>query len=106
MERDSERMDYDAFPASFEVSELERDVLWSLVATAMRARPEANGITLRKFFEPFGYFLTTIGTDPKRLEDLSQELQDGNFRFPFGQLDVRQGTVERVSLKDHLGAGT
>jgi hypothetical protein len=96
--RERHVMTLEAFLRSSGLSPFEREVLWSLVAHAMRSHPTAHGIALTELLEPFSNFLTQIGTDTTKLDVVANELKDGEFKFPFGSLLVESGVVDRIDL--------
>jgi len=74
----------------------DREVLWSLLAHAMRSADRSKPLvrvvkgktTVRELMHPFAHFLAAVGSAPTAMDVLEQSLRGRETRFPFGVIQV------------------
>jgi hypothetical protein len=95
------KLDYNTFMPGLPRDQA--DMLWALVANAMRARVHTDKgevIMVWDLVHPFQHFLTQAGHPEKNLETLVQTLDGGYFEFPFGTLETWGGMVMSCEVKE------
>lgn len=80
-----------------------REVLWGLLAQAMRANPTARDVSLAEFLGPFSVFLPEAGLEAGEIALVVEALRHGRFLLPFGQMLVVDGTVKEVEPDQGFG---
>jgi len=93
------------------LSRQEREVLWTLLAHAMRASAPGQPkrlvkvvkgkTTVKELLHPFAHFLAAVGAQSQALDVLDQHLRGREWRFPFGAIAVDgRGHVLELTVED------